>query len=117
MFVFYSLLRVSELVKKGYGFGKVADACYDRGSTFRLNWFLNGGAPLTQTRRKYDIFFSRDFRRVPRSWDFSSDGSFMFLQFCFWESFLKLPKLRNPRKNVVHLYRSTCRGEMAVTRG
>ena len=34
------------------------DERYDRGTTFRLNLFLNGGGSLTQNRQKQAFFLS-----------------------------------------------------------
>ena len=55
-----------------------SDACYDdRGSTFRLQIFLNDGAPQTKTVG-IRPFLLHNSRCVPRSWDFLSGSSFIF---------------------------------------
>ena len=38
------------------------DACYDRGSTFGPEWFLNDGASLTQNRRKCRVLRYRGIK-------------------------------------------------------
>ena len=59
------------------------DACYGievlRYTVFWLKRFLSDGTSLTQNRRKYAIFFfAYFFGCIPRPWDFSSGGSFVF---------------------------------------
>ena len=63
-----------------YGF----DACYDRGSTFRLERFVDGGAPCRKIVGK-KVAFLPDCRDVPRLWFFLSDITCSFLQNRFWE--------------------------------
>ena len=62
----------------------IGDACYDRGSTFGLKWFLIDGITQPQIVRN-GTFFTHDFRRKPRPWEFSSGSFFFLLQIRFWE--------------------------------
>ena len=60
----------------------VENACYDRGSTFRLKCFLNDGAPSPKIVEN-KIFFLHDSRRVPSPWDIFIQQEFYFCSITF----------------------------------
>ena len=74
----------------------IADACYDRGSTFCLKRFLNDGTPLPKIIGNRTILL-HDSRCVSRPWDFSSGGSFVFLQNQFFGEVLS-SQIEEPQK-------------------
>ena len=94
------------------------DACYIRDGAFRLKWFLNDGGSLPQSRRKIRHFL-HDSRRVPslatrKPRDVSSGGRDYFHLKSVSGRGLKLPNSGNPRKDVVHLFRSTERSSWPI---
>ena len=73
-------------------------ACYDRGSTFRVEWFLSEGALLTQNRRKYAISRMSFVVRLGHGIVYPVTA-FCFLQIVFFFAGLELPnKWRNLRR-------------------
>ena len=71
-------------------FELIQDARYDRGSPFRLKYFLNVSWLLNQKSSEISsIFFLGDSCCVPRPWDFSSGTrssfSFFLQEVSFWE--------------------------------
>ena len=75
----------------------------DRGSTFRLNRFLNARAPLTKiVGKKYLRHFFRYSRCVPRPDGTVHPAAVIFSFELVFRRGLKLPNLGTPQKNVVH---------------
>ena len=81
----------------------------DRGSTFRLNRFLNARAPLTKiVGKKYLRHFFRYSRCVPRPDGTVHPAAVIFSFELVFRRGLKLPNLGTPqKKSGAHLYRST----------
>ena len=85
------------------------DAYCDKGSTFGLKCVLSDGAPQPQNRRKW-VICVLDPRRIPRPWDSLSGSRFRFFSksvFSVKKYMSQPPKLKNLRKKLVYVYRST----------
>lgn len=53
------------------------DACYDRGSSYRLRWFPNDEAPKPNIIKNWP-FFRHGSRSPPRPWEFEPGSNLFF---------------------------------------
>ena len=93
----------------------MTDACYDRGSTFLLFFFMSDGTPSLKIVGNRQYLF-HDSRCVASPGGLLSGHGLIFSSKSVFGGGLKHSKLRNLRKKGVHLHRSTRRTRYKVIR-